>query len=291
MNGNGSSKTESQDKREALEEFVTIGMAMLHLDARVPGVRVPPFLQNNFQLRLNVSPRFRPFDLVVDDWGVRQTLSFSGRPFPVSIPWVAIYGLSNVRGEMRLYPHSIPHEVFEALAISQGKTPSELEKELGGSLRNDGNSPAPVFVFRPADLIGASGKKASGEAEKSPVPSAPLSPPGPRPVMMRRKGGLSLVAPPAEEKPAEEGKDAEKEEALQAPPAAPTSDADSPSPAKKKRTSKKKTETSKTSASDSASESSGRKSSARKKKSDSAPSADGENGVKPRPPVFLRVIK
>ena len=246
MNGNGSSKTESQDKREALEEFVTIGMAMLHLDARVPGVRVPPFLQNNFQLRLTVSPRFRPFDLVVDDWGVRQTLSFSGRPFPVSIPWVAIYGLSNVRGEMRRYPHSIPHEVFEALAISQGKTPSELEKELGGSLRNDGNSPAPVFVFRPADLIGASGKKEVGEAEKSPVPSAPLSPPGPRPVMMRRKGGLSLVAPPAEEKPAEEEKNAEKEkeEALQAHPAAPSSDADSLSPAKKKRTSKKKTETS-----------------------------------------------
>lgn len=119
---------EFTEKRAALEAFLAHGPAMLHLDARHPGVRVPPWLNDDLQLRLRVSPRFDPPDLLIDEWGVRQTLSFQGRRFPVAIPWRAIYGLSDACDELRLFPRSMPFELIEAVAASQGLTSDELEK-------------------------------------------------------------------------------------------------------------------------------------------------------------------
>ena len=46
---------EFTEKRAALEAFLAHGPAMLHLDARHPGVRVPPWLNDDLQLRLRVS--------------------------------------------------------------------------------------------------------------------------------------------------------------------------------------------------------------------------------------------
>ena len=143
-------KSASEEKRAALEAFLAYGPAMLHLDARQPGVRVPPWLQDNLQLRLRVSPRFDPPDLLIDDWGVRQTLSFQGRRFPVAIAWPAIFGLSDARDELRLFPRSMPYELFEAIAASQGLTCEEFKRwrqmEEGGDVE-----PA-IITFSPPDL-------------------------------------------------------------------------------------------------------------------------------------------
>lgn len=191
-------RTNSQDKKETIETFMKIGMVMLHLDARVPGVRVPPALQNEFQLRLNVSPRFDPPDLFMDEWGVRQTLSFQGRRFPVSIPWVAIFGLSSAAGEMRLYPHSVPDEIYESLAISQGRTKEELITEMSLRKRDDGTLPAECLTFCPPGVsptvIGSSeagARPAEADVRIAPAPDADAE--GPRHRLIRKKGGLSLV--------------------------------------------------------------------------------------------------
>lgn len=141
----------SEEKRAALEVFLAHGPAMLHLDARQPGVRVPPWLQGDLQLRLRVSPRFDPPDLAIDGWGVRQTLSFQGRRFPVAVPWPAIFGLSDVRGEVRLFPRSMPFELFEAVATSQGLTREEFRQMQ----EKDGGEAVPaVITFSPADAPG-----------------------------------------------------------------------------------------------------------------------------------------
>lgn len=138
---------ESAEKRAVLEDFLTHGPAMLHLDARLPGVRVPPWLNDDLQLRLRVSPRFDPPDLLVDEWGVRQTLSFQGRRFPVAIPWRAIYGLSDSRDELRLFPRSMPFELIEAVAATQGLTRDELEKLRALEEEARDESELPVIRF------------------------------------------------------------------------------------------------------------------------------------------------
>lgn len=141
----------SEEKRAALEDFLAHGPAMLHLDARLPGVRVPPWLQDDLQLRLRVSPRFDPPDLFIDEWGVRQTLSFQGRRFPVAIPWQAIFGLSDASDELRLFPRSMPYELIEAVASSQGLTGEEFEKLR--ELEEHGEAAPAVITFSPPDDV------------------------------------------------------------------------------------------------------------------------------------------
>ena len=81
------------EKKARLLEALDKGMAMVHLDARRPGVLVPEHLKGELHLMLNLSYRFDPPDLSVGEWGIRQTLTFQGRSFTVAIPWSALYAI------------------------------------------------------------------------------------------------------------------------------------------------------------------------------------------------------
>jgi stringent starvation protein B len=102
------------EKKERLLQALEKGMAMIHLDARRPGVLVPDSLRPECHLRLNLSYRFDPPDLSVSDWGVRSTLSFSGKRFKVSVPWSALFAItSHVTREFWMYPDDMPPEVIQ----------------------------------------------------------------------------------------------------------------------------------------------------------------------------------
>jgi stringent starvation protein B len=91
----------SSSKREVLERLLGQGMVMVYLDARRPGVRVPPALRDDAQLRLNLSYRFSSHDLAVSDEMVSCTLSFSGQPYYCELPVDAIFAVtSHVTGEV-----------------------------------------------------------------------------------------------------------------------------------------------------------------------------------------------
>ncbi len=62
------------DKKSLLNKFLERGMAMIHLDARVPGVRVPRHLATDPHVALNLSWRFPSAGLTIDDTGVHATL-------------------------------------------------------------------------------------------------------------------------------------------------------------------------------------------------------------------------
>jgi stringent starvation protein B len=105
----------AEEKKQRLLYALERGMAQLHLDARRPGVLVPEQFKSNHHLVLNVSYRFDPPDLTVSDWGVRETLSFSGNRFTVGIPWSALYAVaSHVTREFWMYPDDMPPELAEA---------------------------------------------------------------------------------------------------------------------------------------------------------------------------------
>jgi stringent starvation protein B len=116
-------------KREVLERLLEQGMVMVHLDARRPGVRVPPTLRGDSQLRLNLSYRFASRDLSVGDDLVGCTLRFNGQPYYCELPVEAIFAVtSHVTGEALVWPESLA-------AALEGQLPA----------------PAPLAVVAPSD--------------------------------------------------------------------------------------------------------------------------------------------
>ena len=121
-------------KKQKVEKGLELGVVMLHLDARRIGVQVPKQLSQNMQLRLNISLKYKPYDLSVNDWGIKETLSFGGNLFPVAIPWSAIFGITTMEKEENtiLFPTDIPQELFQQKdyieKIEQQKEQTEFQE-------------------------------------------------------------------------------------------------------------------------------------------------------------------
>ncbi len=165
------------DKKERLLAALEQGLVMIHLDARRPGVLVPPHLRNESHLRLNLSYRFDPPDLSVSDWGVRSTLSFSGTRFTIAVPWSALFAIaSHVTKELFwMYPDDMPPELIQQTMVTS-KVPTQ---EVVAT------PPAPVEA-RPRAVL----REVPGEKDVQPEgpPEGPRDePPTPR------RGHLRLV--------------------------------------------------------------------------------------------------
>ncbi|HEX8698128.1 MAG TPA: ClpXP protease specificity-enhancing factor SspB [Myxococcaceae bacterium] len=108
------------DKKERLLTALDQGMVMIHLDARRPGVSVPPHLRGESHLRLNLSYRFDPPDLSVTDWGVRSTLSFSGSRFTIAVPWSALFAIAShvTKDLFWMYPDDMPPELLQQTMVT-----------------------------------------------------------------------------------------------------------------------------------------------------------------------------
>ncbi len=107
----------TDEKKTRLLAALEQGQAQLHLDARRPGVMVPEQFRTEAHLVLNVSYRFDPPDLTVNDWGVRQTLSFNRKRFAVGLPWSSIYAVASlVTNELFMFRDDLPEEFAEALS-------------------------------------------------------------------------------------------------------------------------------------------------------------------------------
>ncbi len=105
-------------------------MTQIHLDARRPGVLVPERFKGEHQLVLNVSYRFDPPDLTVNEWGIRQTLSFGGARFTIAVPWSALYAVASVTSrEYFMFPDEMPAELADA-ATEKAQLPPESQPEV-----------------------------------------------------------------------------------------------------------------------------------------------------------------
>ena len=122
------------EKKERLLSALEQGMVMIHLDARRPGVLVPPTLKHEAHLRLNLSYRFDPPDLTVGDWGIRSTLSFSGSRFRVAVPWSALFAITSYSSkEFWMYPDDMPKELMQQAAMAKARrtpAPNGHQKQL-----------------------------------------------------------------------------------------------------------------------------------------------------------------
>ena len=122
-------------KKQTLLQFLARGVAMVHLDARRPGVLVPKQFVGEAHLRLNLSYRYNIRDLVIDEQHVQATLSFSGRPFQCKLPWPAVFGItSSQSGDGQVWPEDLPTEVMHTLATRQEGEEREPEQHARPAL-------------------------------------------------------------------------------------------------------------------------------------------------------------
>ena len=107
----------ASEKSERLASILERGMAMVYLDARTEGVRVPEYLNKEAHLRLNLSYRFDPPDLELSDWGIRSTLRFGGRRFAVAIPWCSVFAIaSHATQQFWTFPEDMPLELLQRVS-------------------------------------------------------------------------------------------------------------------------------------------------------------------------------
>ncbi len=103
------------DKRRTLEQLLTRGPVLVHVDARRTEVSVPARFRADPSLVLrfgfNLSPAIG--DLTVDDEAIAGTLTFAGQPFRCILPWTAVYA-AMVEGEQRgtVWPEDVPEDVL-----------------------------------------------------------------------------------------------------------------------------------------------------------------------------------
>jgi len=113
-------------KKQTLLAYLQRGVAMVHLDARRPGVLVPPEYAREAHLRLNLSYRYAIPDLDVSEARVQATLSFGGRPFRCVLPWESIFGItSHTSGDGQVWPEDLPTEVVQTMADPRDRAPEK----------------------------------------------------------------------------------------------------------------------------------------------------------------------
>jgi stringent starvation protein B len=105
--------SELPPKEDFARALLLRGVVFMHLDPRLEGVAVPPWLRKQPQLVLSIGldlPIPIP-DLRVDEAGVFGTLSFGGSPFACDVPWEAVFALVGDDGMGMVWPDSMPTEI------------------------------------------------------------------------------------------------------------------------------------------------------------------------------------
>jgi stringent starvation protein B len=134
------SSSERPSKQQAFLALLREGWTSLHIDARRPGVIVPPTFRREAHLVLQYGhdlPIPIP-DLEVDDYGVRATLSFSRTAHLTVIPWTAVYVVACDDGRGVLYAEDVPEDVPVIAARQTIESDATSEGELGAEAAAEG---------------------------------------------------------------------------------------------------------------------------------------------------------
>lgn len=121
-------------KKAALLKLLAGGIAMVHLDARAPGVRVPDEHRTNGHLRLKLSYKYDRIEVLVDWYRVAATLHFpAGGFYRCILPWDAIFATTGqAPGEGEVWTEDMPPDVLVALAEKKDEqdeqSPVEVER-------------------------------------------------------------------------------------------------------------------------------------------------------------------
>jgi len=115
-------------KKKQYEQWIELDHLLVQVDARREDVNVPVHLKDSSALALKLSKNFQG-QLSHDEDQITAYLLFSGNYFCCTIPWSAIWGISNCDEESRVWKEDIPKEVLIELAKARF---SEIGRKLFG---------------------------------------------------------------------------------------------------------------------------------------------------------------
>ena len=102
----------ANEKRELVSRLLEHGKVLVRVEARRPGVQVPPQFMGVYGLPLNLSWGFPDTAMVVNDSGIAATLRFGGKPFRCVLPWASIWGITLVSsGAFQVWKPDVPAEI------------------------------------------------------------------------------------------------------------------------------------------------------------------------------------
>lgn len=169
----------NDDKKARLLKALEVGMTQIHLDARRPGVLVPKRFAGDHHLVLNLSFRFDPPDLTVNDWGVRETLSFGGERFTIGVPWSALYAIaSHVSHDFFMFPEDMPEELLQGAVERQTAVPppegrsevAAMLAEVASGLKDQQQQPPPARAALREVVLDNPTNGDADEAPREPTP-------------------------------------------------------------------------------------------------------------------------
>ncbi|MBL4635492.1 MAG: hypothetical protein JKY56_16655, partial [Kofleriaceae bacterium] len=139
------------NKRALVEELLSEGPVLIHIDARHPLSQVPERFTDDPKLVLRFGYDLTPaiVDLSIDNDGIYGTLTFGGVPFRCVLPWLCIYSVVS-EGDQKgmVWPEDVPDVVVEAL---QGIVDEDDEQDLDSPVALPSPILASVDTISPSD--------------------------------------------------------------------------------------------------------------------------------------------
>jgi stringent starvation protein B len=134
------------DKRDLIEELLSQGPILVHIDARHALAQVPERFCNDPKLVLRFGYELTPaiIDLSIDEHGMYGTLTFGGIPTRCVLPWACVYSVVSESDQKGMvWPDDVPESVVDALHEQSEGRRSEAGIEAGMELEEGGCEPSP----------------------------------------------------------------------------------------------------------------------------------------------------
>ncbi len=140
---------ENTDKIELLDSLLEGDHVMVHLDSRVPGVDIPEQLGRIHDLTLKMSRLFRG-RLDLTEHQIEAELLFDGGYYTCIVPYGAVWGVTDEKGESKIWPYSTPKELLQSLlgqqnpAVATEETQERPQLSVASSQeKTDSSAPSP----------------------------------------------------------------------------------------------------------------------------------------------------
>lgn len=117
------SQTTDAEKYKAVDELLTGEHILVHLKTECDGLLLPDHLRSQNTVTLKLSRYFqRPVKVNKD--AINAELLFKGEYFECIIPWSALWGITSIDGEGRVWAEDVPTDLLAEII-----TPTERKAE------------------------------------------------------------------------------------------------------------------------------------------------------------------
>ena len=87
------------EKYSYFNELIDSNIVAVKIHTKSEGVSVPTDYKNHLSMVITWSLKFKIDDLVIDEYGIKGTLSYNNKPHYTVLPWSSIWSISTSSGD------------------------------------------------------------------------------------------------------------------------------------------------------------------------------------------------